>query len=100
MIETEGYISVAEAAQRIHLSEEQVRRKLRAGKLRGQHIGNQWFVDEESLPDQPKDKDKEFVPLIPPELMERIRVRREAIYKRTGIEFDVVEMLRELREEA
>ena len=45
MIDTSGMITVAEAAKRMNLSIEQVRRKLREGKLKGQRIGNQWFVD-------------------------------------------------------
>jgi excisionase family DNA binding protein len=49
MIETEGMITVAEAAKRLNRSIEQVRRYLREGKLKGQRIGNQWFVDEASL---------------------------------------------------
>ncbi len=44
MIDTDGTITVAEAAKRMNLSIEQVSRKLREGKLKGQHIGNQWFV--------------------------------------------------------
>jgi excisionase family DNA binding protein len=65
MIETEGMITVAEAAKRLDRSIEQVRRYLREGKLKGQRIGNQWFVDEASL----ETGGKELAPLIPKELM-------------------------------
>ena len=93
MVTVEGMISVAEAAKRLNRSIEQVRRYLREGKLKGQRVGNQWFVDEASLrPSRPQ-------PLIPPELARRIEETREAIYRRNGITFDVVELLRETRED-
>jgi excisionase family DNA binding protein len=94
VIDTRGYVSVAEAAERLHLSPEQVRRRLREGKLKGERVGNQWFVDQDAL------RDKEpFKPLIPPELMEEIKqLRREINRYNHGKPFDVVEMLRESRE--
>jgi len=49
MLSLEGMITVAEAARRLGRSLEQVRRYLREGKLRGQRIGGQWFVEETSL---------------------------------------------------
>ena len=68
MIDTDGTITVAEAAKRLHLSTEQVRRKLREGKLKGQHVGNQWFVIEASVAaSMTKER------LIPVEVMERVR---------------------------
>jgi excisionase family DNA binding protein len=92
MIDTEGMITVAEAAKRLNLSIEQVRRKLRDGKLKGQRVGGQWFVAEESTrPDEDW--------LVPRELLERIDRTREAIYKRTGITFDAVALVNEVREE-
>jgi excisionase family DNA binding protein len=94
MIDTKGMITVAEAAKRMNRSIEQVRRKLREGKLKGQRIGNQWFVDEESLR---KLRAKE--PLIPRELLEDIDRTREAIFKRTGITFNAVALVNEVREE-
>ena len=96
MIDTRGMITVSEAARRLNRSIEQVRRNLREGKLKGQRVGNQWFVDETCLtkPDEPN----EFRPLIPRELVERIERTREQIFQRNGIVFDVVEMLREDRE--
>jgi excisionase family DNA binding protein len=92
MITLEGMITVAEAARRLNRSTEQVRRYLREGKLKGQRIGNQWFVEERTL-EAPRDK-----PLVPAELVERIRRRREAIRKRIGHDFDVVELIRQSRE--
>ena len=49
MIPLDGMITVAEAAQRLGRSLEQVRRYLREGKLKGQRVGGQWFVEEASL---------------------------------------------------
>jgi excisionase family DNA binding protein len=97
MIETEGMITVAEAAKRLDRSIEQVRRYLREGKLKGQRIGNQWFVEEESIKEK-RPKKKEFEPLVPPELITEIDRTREEIYARNGIVFDVVELIREHRE--
>jgi excisionase family DNA binding protein len=94
MIETEGMITVAEAAKRLDRSIEQVRRYLREGKLKGQRVGNQWFVDKASL----KEAGKEPAPLIPRELMEEIKRARKAIFQRNGIVFDAVQMVRESRE--
>jgi excisionase family DNA binding protein len=93
MIDLEGTISVAEAAKRLKRSTEQVRRYLREGKLRGQRVGNQWFVEEASL-----EESRRREPLIPRELMREIDELREAIYRRNGIVFDAVEMVRESRE--
>ncbi|HEV2108961.1 MAG TPA: helix-turn-helix domain-containing protein [Thermomicrobiales bacterium] len=42
-------LSVAQAARRLGRSTEQVRRYLREGRLRGQRVGGQWFIDGESL---------------------------------------------------
>ena len=92
MITLEGMITVAEAARRLHRSTEQVRRYLREGKLKGQRIGNQWFVEERTL-ETPGGR-----PLVPPELVERIRRTREEIRRRVGHDFDVVEMVRRSRE--
>ena len=92
MITLEGMITVTEAARRLNRSTEQVRRYLREGKLKGQRIGNQWFVEERTL-EASRDK-----PLVPPELVERIRRRREAIRRRIGPDFDVVELIRQSRE--
>lgn len=93
MIELDGMLTVSEAANRLNRSIEQVRRYLRAGKLKGQRIGNQWFVEEASL-----DAKRKHEPLIPRELMEQIKRTREEIFKRNGIVFDAVEILRESRE--
>jgi len=93
MIETEGMITVAEAARRLDRSIEQVRRKLREGKLRGQRVGNQWFVEEGGIVES--ETDSAF--LVPRELLERIDRNREAIYQRSGM-VDVKSLLEEVRE--
>jgi hypothetical protein len=95
MIDTKGMVSVAEAAKRLDRSIEQVRRNLRDGKLRGQRIGNQWFVDETCLE---RLESTSSEPLIPRELVEQIRRTREEIYKRNGIVFDAVKIINESRE--
>ena len=99
MIDTSGMITVAEAAKRLDLSIEQVRRKLREGKLRGQRIGNPWFVEESSL-----EEESEEAPLFSSDFVEEIlELRKEINARRRNLRqpaFDVVEMLHELREEA
>ena len=95
-IDTSGYVTVAEAAKRLRLSEEQVRRKLRTGKLRGHRVGNQWFVQEGSLGMDTIDE-----PLIPPEVVEHVRQLREEIARRNpGYVWDAVQMVRQSRGEA
>lgn len=42
-------ISVAEAAQLLDRSTEQVRRYLREGRLPGRRIGGQWFIERTAL---------------------------------------------------
>ncbi len=93
MIEVNGMITVAEAAKRLNRSIEQVRRNLREGKLKGQRIGNQWFVEEAALK-----TDRQPRPLVSPELMARVKKTREEIFKRNGIVFDAVALVRESRE--
>jgi len=90
-IDTSGMITVAEAARRLNLSQEQVRRNLRDGKLRGQRVGNQWFVDERDT------VKSELQPKIDPELLDRIFKRRAELAKRGPLP-DIVEMLRESRD--
>jgi excisionase family DNA binding protein len=97
-IDTSGMITVAQAAERLKLSQEQVRRNLRDGKLRGQRVGNQWFVDErDTLSDEEKTK-RPWKPLIDPALLEEIFARRKELAKRGPLP-DVVEMLYEDRED-
>ena len=43
--QTPDLLSVADAAQRLSRSTEQVRRYLREGRLSGRRIGGQWFID-------------------------------------------------------
>ncbi len=90
-IDTSGMITVAEAAKRLKLSQEQVRRNLRDGKLRGQRVGNQWFVDERDA------LTRRRRPLIDPKLVQRIYARRAELAKRGPLP-DIVEMLRESRD--
>lgn len=95
MIDRTGMITVAEAAKRMNRSIEQVRRKLREGKLKGQRIGNQWFVEEASLR-----KLQANEPLIPRETIERVRrLREETGRQNPGYVFDAIEMVRRSREE-
>jgi excisionase family DNA binding protein len=96
MIDTTGLITVAEAARRMNRSIEQVRRYLREGKLKGQRIGNQWFVDASDLDvraDGPG-------PLISPEVMAEVaEIGRRIAERNPGYVFDTVEMVRRVREE-
>lgn len=97
MITLEGMITVAEAARRLNRSTEQVRRYLREGKLRGQRIGNQWFVEERTLAaaDARSRREEQLA------LLERIRANREAILQRRGGKLlpRGADLLREVREE-
>jgi len=116
MAKPEGMITVQEAARRLGRSIEQVRRYLREGKLRGERIGQQWFIEESSLASDPvryrvgKPRASQFgepaavmeAPRMTKreteDLIRRIDERREAIRKRAGT-FDVVKLIREVREE-
>lgn len=89
-IGTSGMITVAEAARRLKLPQEQVRRNLRDGKLRGQRVGNQWFVDERET------ERRKRKPLIDPELIAEIYAARAELAKREPLP-DIVEMLHESR---
>jgi excisionase family DNA binding protein len=95
MIDTTGMITVAEAAKRLNRSIEQVRRRLREGKLKGQRIGNQWFVEEESLKTLSATE-----PLVPKEVMAEVRrLSRRIARQNPGYVFDPVEMVRRSRDE-
>ena len=118
MSNPEGMITVQETAQRLGRSIEQVRRYLREGKLKGERIGQQWFIEEASLtavplryrPGQSHTMQLREAPAVMEapkmtkeeieELFRKIRENREAIRRRLGgdIELDVVQMLREDRE--
>jgi excisionase family DNA binding protein len=113
MVSLDGMITVAEAARRLGRSLEQVRRYLREGKLKGQRIGGQWFVEEASLPlryepsrgtgqrirevgvvmEAPKLSKEEIDALI-----KRIDANREAIRRRLGHGFDISRLIEESRE--
>lgn len=116
MLPLEGMITVAEAARRLDRSIEQVRRYLREGKLKGQRIGGQWFVDEKSLEVRYQPSGQRLQRIREPtavmetnrmtkeeikSIIKRIDANREAIYRRIGgnIDIDVVEMIRRDREE-
>ncbi len=118
----EGMITVQQAARRLGRSIEQVRRYLREGKLRGQRIGQQWFVEEASLglvyrpwggrPGRVREPAVALeAPIMSTEvrtmskeeieaLFRRIEERREAIRRRLGrdVAYDPVQILREDRE--
>ena len=90
VIDISGMITVAEAAKRLHLSHEQMRRNLRDGKLRGQRIGNQWFVEELAL------EKSSHTSYLPPELIARIKERRSGAAFRALP--PAVQMIEETRE--
>ena len=113
MLPLDGMITVAEAARRLGRSLEQVRRYLREGKLKGQRIGGQWFVEEASLPlryqvrSGPSASIREPVAMMErtrlteeeiEALVKRVDANREAIRRRLGRDLDVVDMLRRSRE--
>jgi len=113
MVSLDGMITVAEAAKRLGRSLEQVRRYLREGKLKGQRIGGQWFVEEASLelryqPSRGTTQriregsvvmeagklSKEEIDT----LIKRIDANREAIRRRLGHGFDISRLIEESRE--
>jgi excisionase family DNA binding protein len=113
MVSLDGMITVAEAARRLGRSLEQVRRYLREGKLKGQRIGGQWFVEEASLPLRYEPSRgtgqrirevgvvMEAVKLSKEEidaLIKRIDANREAIRRRLGHGFDISRLIEESRE--
>ena len=113
MLSLDGMITVAEAAQRLGRSLEQVRRYLREGKLKGQRIGGQWFVEEASLPLRyqfPRGPSAsvrepgvtmEATKLTKEEieaLIKRVSANREAIRRRLGHGFDISRLIEESRE--
>ena len=94
MLSLDGMITVAEAARRLGRSLEQVRRYLREGKLKGQRIGGQWFVEEASLDmKRPVWYEEQMA------LLDEIRENRRAILRETGHIYGGAEAVRQLREE-
>ena len=116
----DGYVSVNEAARRLGRSIEQVRRYLREGRLPGLRIGGQWFIEEDALaawhperrgigrvreavatyevrPMKAKET-KKFKPLIDPQLLREIDETAKRIHDEIG-DVDVVELIRQIREE-
>lgn len=49
MVEGRGLLTVAQVAERLDRSTEQVRRYLREGRLHGERIGGQWFIRDDEL---------------------------------------------------
>lgn len=49
MSELEGYATVREAAERLHIHPESVRRLIRQGKLPAKKFANNWLIDREVL---------------------------------------------------
>ncbi len=119
MAKPEGMITVQEAARRLGRSIEQVRRYLREGKLRGERIGQQWFIEDASLASlsvryrvrKPRTSQIREVAAVMETgkelrseieaLIREVDASREAICSRLGhdLDIDVVEMLRIDREE-
>jgi excisionase family DNA binding protein len=93
MVTLEGMITVPEAARRLDRSIEQVRRYLREGKLRGQRIGNQWFVEESAIQDKMASPYEQQM-----EVLHRIRENRAAILRESGIQPPAAETVRQVRE--
>jgi excisionase family DNA binding protein len=48
-IDLKNYVTVREAARRIGIHEESLRRLFRMGSSPGVKIGGQWFIDKEKL---------------------------------------------------
>jgi len=94
MVTLEGLITVAEAARRLNRSIEQVRRYLREGKLRGQRIGNQWFVEESAIQDRMASRYEQQM-----EVLHSIRENREAILQESGVQPPAAEAIRQVRDE-
>jgi excisionase family DNA binding protein len=94
-IDTSETVTVAEAAKRLGRSEEQVRRYLRAGRLKGQRVGNQWFIDERDLASRRSEGPR---PLIPLEQRQRIAALRARLAPRfRGV--DILDLIRRQRED-
>jgi len=93
MVTLQGMITVAEAARRLNRSIEQVRRYLREGKLRGQRIGNQWFVEERTVGRATAQYEQQM------EVLERIRENREAILRESGLQPRGADIIRQVRED-
>jgi excisionase family DNA binding protein len=49
MVDSGDLLTVAEASVQLNRSAEQVRRYLREGRLAGNRIGGQWFIDHRAL---------------------------------------------------
>jgi excisionase family DNA binding protein len=95
-IDTSGYVNVAEAARRLDLSPERVRRRLREGKLKGRRVGSQWLVDAAEI----ETSQEKAQPLIPGDVLKEVdRIRRRIAERNPGYVFDAVEMVNAVRDD-
>ena len=49
MVELGNFVNVREAAERLGIHEESLRRIIRIGTLPAEKIGGQWYIDKEQL---------------------------------------------------
>jgi len=49
MIDLSNYINIHEAAKRLRIHEESLRRVIRIGTLPAEKIGGQWYIDKEQF---------------------------------------------------
>ena len=49
MLELDNYVNIHEAAKRLGIHEESLRRIIRIGTLPAEKIGGQWFISKEQL---------------------------------------------------
>jgi excisionase family DNA binding protein len=84
-------LTVQDAARELGKSEEQVRRYLRARKLRGQRIGKQWFIEKREL-EEMKNPGKQKI-----EALALARKVRWEIKERHG-NIDILNLLDGIRE--
>jgi excisionase family DNA binding protein len=92
----EGLITVKEAAHSREVSEETVRRWVWSGKLPAQKLGNQLFIKERDLQLLPSPhKKKSPGSTLRAGFMKEARELQEEIRGRTGMVFDLSQLLRE-----
>ena len=48
-MELDSFVNIREAARRLGIHEESLRRLIRIGTLPAEKIGGQWFIDKEQL---------------------------------------------------
>ncbi len=98
--DVKGYVTVAEAAKRLDISVQQVRRRLRGGKLSGRREGSHWLVKEATLNESRR---RPSNPLFSDEFIAEVHQLQDEIaeYNRRqgNPPIDVVELIRQHREE-